>query len=68
MEKVQPQPSYPTRSGQVISLEKGLHPIKILYLNNIIGGWPQNWNSLKISFKKEGNEKYQVLNTSQCFY
>ncbi len=38
MEKVQPQTSYPTRSGQVISLEKGKIPPQAIDLEEVVLG------------------------------
>jgi replicative DNA helicase len=38
MEKVQPQTSYPTRSGQVISLEKGKLPPQAIDLEEVVLG------------------------------
>jgi replicative DNA helicase len=38
MEKVQPQTSYPSRSGQIISLEKGKIPPQATDLEEVVLG------------------------------
>jgi len=47
-----------SRNNATIALGKGKHAIKMIYLNNIIGGWPQSWNAVAVNFKKEGDEKF----------
>jgi hexosaminidase len=57
-----------SRHNSTIALEKGKHPVKLVYLNNIIGGWPQAWNGPKVELRKLGDEKFtMVLNEMYSF-
>ncbi len=51
-----------SRNNSTIALSKGKHAIKIVFLNNIIGGWPQSWNGPVVRFKKQGDEKFTTAN------
>lgn len=44
-----------------IALEAGLHPIKMVQLNNIEGGWPQLWNAGKIRFKTPSSNTLKLV-------
>lgn len=47
-----------SRNNVSIALAKGKHAVKLVYLNNIIGGWPQAWNGPKVEFRQVGEEKF----------
>lgn len=47
------------------ALAAGKHEVKILFLNNIIGGWPSAWNGIKISMRKVGDKDYKKVEMSQ---
>ncbi|SMO46011.1 hexosaminidase [Saccharicrinis carchari] len=47
-----------SRNNATIALAAGKHPVKMVFLNNIIGGWPQAWNGPIVRFKKQGDEKF----------
>ncbi|UNZ00075.1 family 20 glycosylhydrolase [Zhouia spongiae] len=40
----------------MIALEKGLHKLKILYLNNIRKGWATDWNSVALLFRAHDDD------------
>ena len=50
-----------SRNDASISLDKGLHPVKIVFLNNVYGGWPQAWNGFRINYRKQGAEKFEPI-------
>ncbi|MDN5213647.1 family 20 glycosylhydrolase [Fulvivirgaceae bacterium BMA12] len=50
-----------SRNDASIALGKGLHPIRIVFLNNVYGGWPQIWNGFRISYRKQGAEKFKLV-------
>ncbi|MGQ1788227.1 family 20 glycosylhydrolase [Saccharicrinis sp. GN24d3] len=54
-----------SRNNTSIALAKGKHPVKIVFLNNIVGGWPQAWNGPSVSFKKAGDKKFTTLSTDK---
>ncbi len=57
-----------SRNNSTIALAKGKHPVKLVYLNNIIGGWPQAWNGPKVQYRLLGDEKFKVVDNSQYSY
>jgi len=50
-----------SRHDSSIALEKGKHALKIVFLNNTIGGWPSAWNGLTLQWKKEGEQEYKPV-------
>ena len=44
-----------SRNDASIALRKGLHPVKMVFVNNVYGGWPQAWNGFRISYKRRGD-------------
>ncbi|MCL3779890.1 beta-hexosaminidase [Prolixibacteraceae bacterium JC049] len=50
-----------SRNDAMVALEKGYHPVKMIYINNIIGGWPQNWNGPKVQYRLKGTKKYNTV-------
>jgi len=50
-----------SRNNTTIALQKGQHEIKIIYLNNIFGGWPQAWSGPAIRYKKEGEKDFTKI-------
>ena len=57
-----------SRNDASIALNKGLHPIKIVYLNNVYGGWPQEWNGVRINYKNVSDEKFAELKPENFVY
>lgn len=57
-----------SRNNSTIALQKGKHSIKIVFLNNIIGGWPQAWNGPVVRFKKQGSDKFITANGEMYTY
>jgi len=47
-----------SRNNTTIALAKGKHPVKLVYLNNIIGGWPQAWNGPMVEYRLLGAEEF----------
>ncbi len=43
-----------SRNDASIALKKGLHPVTLVFINNIVGGWPASWNGFRISYKRNG--------------
>ncbi len=46
-----------SRNDASIALGKGLHSVKMTFINNVYGGWPQAWNGFRISYKTADAEK-----------
>ncbi|MBS2213656.1 family 20 glycosylhydrolase [Carboxylicivirga mesophila] len=57
-----------SRNNSTIALAKGKHPVKLVYLNNIIGGWPQAWNGPKVQYRLLGDEEFKVIDNTQYSY
>ena len=51
-----------------IALSKGLHPIKIVRLSGIIGGWPPLWYDIYLDMRKESNDNFETLDASRFFH
>ncbi len=51
-----------------VALAKGLHPVKVVFLANIVGGWPGWWNHLSIEMRKDNHEKFEAVKGSQFFH
>ena len=51
-----------------VALAKGLHPVKVVFLANIVGGWPGWWNHLSIEMRKDNHEKFEAVKSSQFFH
>ncbi|MCM5661376.1 family 20 glycosylhydrolase [Galbibacter mesophilus] len=51
-----------------IALKKGLHPIEILYLNNVVKGWASDWNEVEVKFRRAKQETYKAIDSSMVFY
>lgn len=57
-----------SREDASIALAKGKHPIKMIFLNNISGGWPQMWSGAEVRYKKSGDEKFRVFSEAVLSY
>jgi len=57
-----------TNHDTSVALAKGLHPVKFVYLSNIVGGWPSWWSSLSLEMRKDNQKKFTVVGSSQYFY
>jgi len=57
-----------SRNDASIALKKGLHPIKLVYINNVFGGWPQEWNGVRINYKNVNDEKFTELKPENFVY
>jgi hexosaminidase len=50
-----------TKFDKSIALAKGYHSIKIVRLGNIIGGWPSQWDSVNVRWKRADKQKFVGL-------
>ena len=51
-----------------VALAKGLHPIKVVFLANIVGGWPGWWNHLDIEMRKDTEPNFHSINIKTQLY
>jgi len=51
-----------------IALAKGKHSLKIIYLNNIIGGWPSDWNTINVNYRNSKDPNFKAITPSMCSY
>ena len=54
-----------SRHDSSAALAAGLHSLKIVFLGNIIGGWPSQWDSGSIAFREAGQEKFMPIAPAQ---
>ena len=57
-----------SRADASIALAKGKHPVKMIFLNNISGGWPQIWSGAVVRYKKSGDEKFREFSEAVLSY
>lgn len=56
-----------SRNGKSIALAKGLHSIKVIFLGNIIGGWPSNWDGEGATIR-EARQKSEIQIASNTLF
>ena len=56
-----------TNHDTSVALAKGLHPFKVGFLSNIVGGWPSWWSSLGIEMRKDSEQKFTPVDNSMFF-
>lgn len=50
-----------SRHDTSLALAKGLHPIKVVFLGHIIGGWPSNWNDGSVKIRKSDETSFRKI-------
>ena len=53
-----------SRSDKSIALAKGYHPVKIVRMGAIFGGWPTQWDNITLSIRKADEPKFKVMDAS----
>ena len=56
-----------TTNDSSVALAKGLHPIKIVFLSNIVGGWPSWWSKTSIEMRKDSEQQFTEVDDSQYY-
>lgn len=56
-----------SRNDKSVALAKGLHPVKFVYLSNIMGGWPSAWEGVKIRYRKSNQSDFQEITDDMFF-
>ena len=51
-----------------LALAKGLHPVKMVFLANIIGGWPGWWSDLSLEMRKDTEHQFTKVSNQQYYY
>lgn len=49
------------------ALRAGLHPIRVIWVGSIIGGWPSHWNDGSVRIKKVGEKTFQPITPEMLF-
>ncbi len=57
-----------SRNNSTIALRKGMHPVKLVFRNNIIGGWPQAWNGPSVRFRLLGEDDFVEASSEMYSY
>ncbi len=57
-----------SRNAGAIALSKGMHAVKVVWLGNIIGGWPSNWDNAEVSFQNLVTKKKAVVQPVMLFH
>lgn len=53
-----------SRADKSAALAKGLHPVKIVRLGAIFGGWPTQWENIWVSIRPEKESKFKAMDES----
>lgn len=56
-----------TLNDSSVALAKGLHPIRIVFLSNIVGGWPSWWSKTSIEIRKDSEQLFKEVDNSFYF-
>ena len=56
-----------TTNDSSVALAKGLHPIKIVFLSNIVGGWSSWWSKTSIEMRKDSEQQFTEVDDSQYY-
>ena len=57
-----------SRADTSMALAAGWHQLKVVFLGNIIGGWPSQWDSGRISLREAGQEQFTPIAAEQLGY
>ncbi|WP_420583400.1 family 20 glycosylhydrolase [Reichenbachiella sp.] len=49
------------------ALAKGLHKLKVIYLNNVYRGWASDWNTIEVQIRKSTHEDFQPITADMTF-
>lgn len=44
-----------------MALAKGMHKLKVIYLNNVFRGWASDWNTVEVKFRKSTDEAFEPI-------
>ena len=53
-----------SRNDGSIALSKGKHELKVVFLNNNIGGFPSSWNEIKVMYRPSSDAKFIAVSSS----
>lgn len=56
-----------TLNDSSLALAKGLHPIRIVFLSNIVGGWPSWWSKTSFEIRKDSEQLFKEVDNSFYF-
>ena len=56
-----------TLNDSSLALAKGLHPIRIVFLSNIVGGWPSWWSKTSVEIRKDSEQLFKEVDNSFYF-
>ena len=50
------------------ALAKGLHKIKIIYINNVFKGWASDWTNAEVLYRISSSKEFQPVTANMMFY
>ncbi|WP_165042650.1 family 20 glycosylhydrolase [Dysgonomonas sp. ZJ709] len=53
-----------SRNDKSIALAKGYHPVKIVRLGAVLGGWPTQWDNVSVSIRKADEPEFKIMDAS----
>lgn len=49
------------------ALAKGLHKLKVIYLNNVYRGWASDWNTIEVKYRKSTHEGFSPITADMLY-
>lgn len=49
------------------ALAKGLHKLKVIYLNNVFRGWASDWNTVEVKIRKSTAEEFSPIAANMLY-
>lgn len=49
------------------ALAKGLHKLKVIYLNNVYRGWASDWNTIEVKIRKSTHEEFKSISADMTY-
>jgi hexosaminidase len=57
-----------SRHDGSIALARGKHQLKIIYLNNITGGWASDWNIVQLNYRNAKEKTFKKVGPHMIWY
>lgn len=49
------------------ALAKGMHKLKVIYLNNVFRGWASDWSKVEVKIRKSTDEKFSTISSEMVY-
>lgn len=56
-----------SRRDTSMALAKGMHAIKLVFLEHVIGGWPSDWSGGSLRIRKSDADEFMEISGDMLF-